>query len=309
MADDLLHARPKFNIGQSSLSVGPIAYGCWRFAGTEVAPAQAKIEAALACGMTLIDTADIYGKGSPGGFGSAEELLGEVLKAQPGLRYDMVLASKGGIWPGTPYNSSKAYLTTACEKSLNRLNTETIDLYQIHRPDLLTPMAEVAEALSALRSQGKIREAGVSNFTPSQFRALQAHLDFPLASQQPEFSALELSPVFDGTLDLCQEFGALALAWSPLGGGRLMTGQADTAEGQTRLDNVIKALDDIAEKNNTDRAAAALAFTMVHPAGVIPIIGTQTPARITEAARAAKVKISRTDWYGVLQASIGARLP
>ncbi|WP_417464789.1 aldo/keto reductase [Kordiimonas sp.] len=309
MADDLLHARPKFNVGQSSLSVGPIAYGCWRFAGTEVKPAQAKIEAALACGMTLIDTADIYGKGTPGGFGSAEELLGDVLKAQPGLRYDMVLASKGGIWPDTPYNSSKPYLMAACEKSLKRLKTETIDLYQIHRPDLLTPMEEVAEALSALRSQGKIREAGVSNFTPSQFRALQAHMDFPLASQQPEFSALELSPIFDGTLDQCQEFGALALAWSPLGGGRLMTGQANTAEDQERLDNTIKALDVIAEKNNTDRAAAALAFTMVHPAGVIPIIGTQTPARIKEAANAAKVKMSRSDWYDVIQASMGAKLP
>ena len=309
MSEPLLHARQKYTLGQSGLAFGPVAYGCWRFAGSDVNTAKEKIEVALSCGMTLIDTADIYGLNSPAGFGGAEQLLGEVFKAQPSLRYDMVLASKGGIMPGVPYNSTKAYLMRACEASLKRLRTDTIDLYQIHRPDMLAPFEEVADALATLHAQGKIREAGVSNYSTSQFRALQAHLDFPLASHQPEFSALELTPLFDGVLDQCQETGAFALAWSPLAGGLLIHGQTDDAEKAKRLYAVAAVLDEIAAANSVSRAAAALAFTMVHPARVIPIVGTQTPARIRETAAAARVKMSRADWYRVVEASMGQRLP
>ncbi|WP_262689956.1 aldo/keto reductase [Kordiimonas aestuarii] len=309
MPDPMMHTYPKHNLGQSGLPIGPIAYGCWRFAGTDVAAAQRKIETAIACGMTLIDTADIYGIDNPAGFGSAEALLGDVFKAQPALRYDMVLASKGGIEPGVPYNSTKPYLMRACEASLKRLRTDTIDLYQVHRPDMLAPFEEVADALSTLRSQGKIREAGVSNYSPSQFRALQANLDFPLASHQPEFSAMELGPLLDGTFDQCQETGALALAWSPLAGGLLIHGKTDEEEKANRLYAVAAILDAIAAQNSVTRAAAALAFAMMHPARVVPIVGTQTPARIKEAASAARVRISRADWYRVVEASLGARLP
>ncbi|WP_417451509.1 aldo/keto reductase [Kordiimonas sp.] len=309
MPEPLMQARPKHNLGQSGLSIGPIAYGCWRFAGSDVAAAQNKIETAIACGMNLIDTADIYGIDNPAGFGSSEALLGDVFKAQPALRYDMVLASKGGIEPGVPYNSTKTYLMRACEASLKRLRTDTIDLYQIHRPDMLAPFEEVADALSTLRAQGKIREAGVSNYSPSQFRALQANLDVPLASHQPEFSALELGPMLDGTFDQCQETGALALAWSPLAGGALINGKTDDKDLATRLYAVAGVLDAIAAQNSVTRAAAALAFTMMHPARVIPIVGTQTPARIKEAASAIRVKITRSDWYRVVEASLGRRLP
>jgi len=309
MSEPLLHARTRYTLGQSGLAIGPIAYGCWRFAGSDPASAQAKVETALSAGMTLIDTADIYGLDSPAGFGGAEALLGEVFRSQPSLRYDMVLASKGGIVPGVPYNSTKSYLMRACEASLKRLRTEVIDLYQIHRPDMLAPFEEVADALDTLRSQGKIREAGVSNYSASQFRALQAHLDFPLASHQPEFSALNLTSLFDGVLDQCQETGAFALAWSPLAGGKLIHGQVEDKEKARRLYAVAAILDEIAATNSVSRAAAALAFTMVHPARVIPIVGTQTPARIKETAAATQVKMTRADWYRVVEACMGTRLP
>ncbi|MEM9623572.1 MAG: aldo/keto reductase, partial [Pseudomonadota bacterium] len=107
------------NLG-GQLSIGPLGYGCWRLVNMPVADARARIEQALANGMNLIDTADVYGLDWGGtAFGSAEELLGQVLAEAPELRQQMVLASKGGIIPGVPYDS--AYLETACEASLQRL--------------------------------------------------------------------------------------------------------------------------------------------------------------------------------------------
>src|SRR5258707_15550351 len=116
----------------------------WRFAGTDPGTAQKRIEAALDIGCTLFDTADIYGYSTPDGFGGAELLFGRVLRAAPELRQGMLLATKGGIFPPLPYDSSASYLTQSCEKSLERLVVDCIDLYQIHRPTLLNHPHEIA---------------------------------------------------------------------------------------------------------------------------------------------------------------------
>ena len=140
------------DLGQ--FQVGPLALGCWRMVAMPAAQAQSLVEAALESGISLIDNADVYGLDWGGdGFGAAESLLGEVLKQAPELRDKMVLASKGGIIPGVPYDS--ANLAKACEDSLIRLNTEQIDLYQIHRPDMLTHPSEVARILEDLRHSRK----------------------------------------------------------------------------------------------------------------------------------------------------------
>ncbi len=297
-------------LGSSAFEVGPIAFGCWRFAGTDVATAQSKIETALDCGMTLIDTADIYGVDGGGEFGDSEELLGDVLRGSPALRDRMVLASKGGIVLGVPYNSTQAYMTAAVEASLKRLKVETIDLYQIHRPDLLAPVPEIAAALTSLRDAGKIREAGVSNHTAAQFRALQAHLDFPMISQQPEFSAWEQSPITDGILDLSQELGLATLAWSPLGRGMLATGKPGDGLQQIQcFENVMAVLQQLAERENATTSHVALAFTLAHPANVIPIIGTQNVDRIRDSAKALEVRLTRRDWYDIVEARRGAPMP
>ena len=210
-----------------------------------------------------------------------------------------------------PYDSSAAYLRAACEASLTRMKVDHIDLYQIHRPDLLTHPAAVAEALAALRAEGKIGHVGVSNYLPSQLAALQAHLDFPIVTQQPEFSAWTTAPLFDGTLDQCMERGIAVLAWSPLAGGRLglAPAEAGTAPDSARLGNLIAKLDALAEREGVSREAVALAFVLAHPARIVPIIGTQTPARIARAGEALRVKLSRADWYDILQTSMGVRLP
>jgi aryl-alcohol dehydrogenase-like predicted oxidoreductase len=175
-------------LGKSGLSVYPLAWGMWRTGG-DVASLRAKVAAAREAGITLFDTADIYGVDGGQGFGAAESLLGEVLKAEPAWRRAMVIATKGGIRPGVPYDSSAAYLQSACEASLKRLGIEQIDLYQIHRPDLITHPAEAAEGLIKLKRSGKINAVGVSNFNPAETAALQAWLDLPIVTHQPEFSA------------------------------------------------------------------------------------------------------------------------
>lgn len=298
-------------LGKSGLEVFPVAWGMWRFAGVDVRTARARIDAALEAGMTLFDTADVYGLDNNCPFGAAEELLGEVLKEAPGLRQQFILATKCGIEPGTPYDSSEAYLRGALDASLARMKVESVDLFQIHRPDMLSHPADIASALTKMKEQGKFDHFGVSNHTPSQVAALQAHLDFPIATQQPEFSCWAVTPLFDGTLDQCMEMELGVLAWSPLAGGRLGMSAEEASRGHdgARLSALIAKLDEIAAREGVTREAVAVAFVLAHPAKIVPIIGSQQPARIARAADALKVRLSRADWYGILQTSMGARLP
>jgi predicted oxidoreductase len=283
--------------------VGPLALGQWRFTGEDVGAAQALVETALDLGLNLIDTADVYGLDWGGsGFGACEALLGRVLEAGPQLRDRMVLATKGGIAPPTPYDSGREALTAACEASLRRLQVDTIDLYQVHRPDMLTHPAEVAATLDALRSAGKVREVGVSNHTPAQVAALSAHLPFPLVANQPEYSALHLDPLRDGTFDACMRDGVVPLVWSPLAGGRLATGEGIPSE-------LLTVLDRLAEREAVDRATIALAFALAHPSRPVAIIGTQNPQRIRSSLDALGVTLDRADVYAVIQASEGVPLP
>jgi len=287
------------SLGQSSLTVGVISYGCWRFAESTTQEADSKIRTALDCGMTLIDTADIYGLGEARGFGGAEEVLGDVLKESPELRGQMVLATKGGIDAVRPYDSTYDYLMAAMDKSLTRLKTDYVDLYQIHRPDITTPMSETARALNDMVKVGKTKYVGVSNFTIAQTRALQAHLDTQIITTQPEFSALRQNPMIDGTLDWCQETTATALAWSPLAGGRLFSENGD----------VIDTLDRLAETYSSTRGNIALAFTMGHGADVIPIIGTQKTDRIIDSAKSADIPLTARDFYDIVEAYRGISMP
>ncbi|MEC9389834.1 MAG: aldo/keto reductase [Myxococcota bacterium] len=307
----LLIDRARRPLGRSGLSAFPIAYGLWRFAGTDVPTARAKIDAALEAGIDLFDHADVYGCDGGGQFGDAEELFGRALAEQPSLRDGMIIASKGGIVLGRPYDSSAGWIRQACEDSLRRLGVDSIDLYQIHRHDFVAHPAELASVLTSLRDEGKIRAVGVSNYTPSQFRALQAHLPFPLATHQPEFSCWRHMALRDGVLDQCMETGVTPLAWSPLGGGVIgMT--IDAAEEQPngdRLAGLLKRLDATASAQGVSRSAVALAWVLAHPAGVIPIIGTQRPERILASLEAFDVSLDRATWNQILEAAQGEPLP
>lgn len=283
--------------------VSSVAWGMWRFAGDDVAAAAARVKAALDAGVTLFDTADIYGPDNGEPFGAAEALLGRVLAADRGLAARMVIATKGGISMGVPYDSSAAYLAGAIDASLRRMGVDHVALWQIHRPDILTHPAETARALEDAYKAGKIGAIGVSNFTTSQVEALAAHSKLPVVSCQPEFSPLAIGPISDGVLDQAIARGMTVLAWSPLGGGRLGDPKDPRAQA------VAAALDAKAAEARVSRAAAAYSWIMAHPARAIPIVGTQQPSRIAEIPDAFIPRWTRAEWYGVLVAAMGAPLP
>lgn len=301
-----LNAIPRSRpLGGSGIEVSTLAWGMWRLAegGRTAADAALLVHAALDAGITFLDTADIYGFDGGEGFGDAEALLGKVLRAEPGLRARMVLATKGGIRPPLPYDQSPGYVAAAIDGSLARLGTDVIDLWLVHRPDILTHPQEVARALDHAVSAGKVRALGVSNFTASQIAALQHFLGHKLAATQPEISPCRIDAFQNGELDQAMMLDLAPMAWSPLGGGRL-------ANPQTPRDKAVAAaLDVMTARYAVSRSVAAYGWLMAHPSGIIPIVGSQQPSRIAEAAQAWSMRWERRDWYDVLVAARGEPLP
>lgn len=281
-----------------------LAYGFWRYREGEIDDAVEMLVLARENGIDHFDTADIYG--GPNGIGGSERLLGAVRARAPELFDGAVLATKIGIEPGSPYNSSRDYLTAACEGSLSRLRVERIDLLYIHRPDLLTHPGELAQTLDGLVSSGKIAAVGVSNFTTAQVDALSQYMKAPIRVHQLEFSAAHVDPLFDGTLDQAMAHGTAVAAWSPLAGGRL--GDADAAATPAFF-RVRETLQRISEHTSVPPAAVALAFLHRHPASVTPIIGTRKPERLRDCLKANNCALSRADWYAIVEACLGKRMP
>ena len=309
-------------IGTSSLATTRLAYGCWRLAGTwdkaEVTP-ERQVQgrraaiAAYEAGYTLFDHADIYCEGV------AETIFGQALKEAPGMRERIAIATKCGIrfagdpYPGSPhrYDFSAEHITRSCEDSLKRLGIETIDLYQLHRPDFLMDPDEVAAAFSQLKQSGKVREFGVSNFRPAQVIALQKSCPMPLVVHQVEISLVRLDCFNDGVLDQCLTEKMTPLAWSPLAGGILGAG-ANLAEADPRyakVNPILKVLDAIANERSVSRTVVALAWLLKHPSRIVPIIGSINPARIRESVQADALEISRDEWYRLLLPARGEKLP
>jgi predicted oxidoreductase len=299
-----------------------LAYGCWRLAGTwnpaEVtadrrARGRRAVLAAFEAGYRLFDHADIYCKGI------AESIFGEVLKEAPDLRAQVLVATKCGIrWAGDPappaphrYDFSAAHITGSCEQSLRRMGIETIDLYQLHRPDFLMDPDEVAQAFSQLKQAGKVREFGVSNFLPSQVAALQKACPMPLVVNQVEISLARLDCFSDGTLDQCLAEKITPLAWSPLAGGVLGSGARIGPQDprRVRLMPLQETLDTLAKELGTTPTVVALAWLLKHPSKMVPIVGSIQPERIREAAQADALELSREDWYRLLLAARGQTLP
>jgi len=304
-------------IGKTDLTTTRLSYGCMRIAGTwnpdDVTPerwqkGEEAVIAAYEAGYTLFDHADIYCSGR------CEEIFGSVLKKVSGMRERVVIATKCGIrFPGDPnpdsphrYDFSGKHIVESCNQSLQRLGVETIDVYQLHRPDLLMDPEEVAQAFSTLHAQGKVRHFGVSNFMPSFVSLLQSRLPFPIAVNQVEIHLGRLDPFTDGTLDQCIQEEITPLSWSPLGGGWLGDG-GTSREGAGQ--NLLRVLDDAAQKYEVSRTAIALAWLLKHPSGIVPIVGSANPDRIKSAVRADEIELDREDWYRILVAARGKPLP
>ena len=309
-------------LGVSSLRSSRLAYGCWRVAGTwdpskvtaeSRAAGHRAIIAAYEAGYTLFDNADIYCGGE------AERILGEVLDQVSGMRSRVLIATKCGIRPaGTPhpqapqrYDFSKEHIVDSCEQSLKRLRVEAIDLYMLHRPDYLADPHEIAAAFSDLKSSGKVRYFGVSNFRPTLVTALQVACPMPLVVHQVEISLAKVDAFTDGTLDQCLIEKITPMAWSPLAAG-LIGGRAhDLLPSQKtyRVESFLPAIDAVAKERGASRTAVALAWLLKHPSGIQPVVGSVNPDRIRQAAKADELDLSREEWYRLLLAARGEPLP
>ena len=311
----------KVTLGDSKLQSSRLAYGCWRLAQSgdiqqDLKTTREAVLAAVDAGYTLFDHADIYCHGR------AESAFGEVLRENPKLRKKIVIATKCGIRiadepPGAPqrYDFTAEYIIRSCDQSLQRLSIEQIDLYQLHRPDWLMNVDEVALAFGSLHKSGKVREFGVSNFSPSQVsllnRAVHQKLERNLIVNQVEISLTQLAAFQDGTLDQCQAMNITPLAWSPLSGGLLGDGANELLPGQKgyRPESIVVVVDEIAEARKTSRTNIALAWLLKHPTKIIPIIGSTNPERIRAVAAAAEIELTREEWYRLLVAARGEPLP
>lgn len=226
-------------LGSSGLMVSVVGLGCNNFGRRlDLAATRAVVDAALDAGITLLDTADIYG-----GRGGSESLLGEVLQ---GRRNEVVLATKFGMDMGDTYGDdfgarcSRRYIRRAVDGSLRRLQTDHIDLYQIHEPDGVTPLAETLGALAELVSDGKILYAGSSNF--AAWQVLEAawlartHRWPPLISAQNDYSLVATGAETE-LVPAAQHVGVGILPFFPLANG-LLTGKYRRGEpppGGSRL--------------------------------------------------------------------------
>ena len=310
-------------LGKSDLISSRISYGNMRTAGTWE-PKEATADrraigvkshiAALEAGYTLFDTADIYCRGV------CEQILGQTLKEVSGMRNRILIATKCGIrfpgepWPESPhrYDFSKEHIVWSCDNSLKNLGIETIDLYQLHRPDLLMNPPEIAQAFDQLHRAGKVRFFGVSNFSPSFVRALAAHLPFPLAVNQVAINIGRLDVFTDGTLDQCIELSMTPLAYSPVGGGWLGNDVHTLDPADPHLEmrrRVMDAVGRTAAERGVSRTVIALAWLMKHPSGIIPIIGSNNPENIRAAAKADEIELTREQWYRIHLAARGKPLP
>ena len=175
----------KSGVTTSRIGLGTWAIGGWMWGGSEEARSIATIQSAVERGVTLIDTAPVYG------FGQSEEIVGKAM-AEGGLRDKVQLATKVGLaWKdGKPYrDSSPRRICLEIEESLRRLRTDVIDLYQVHWSDLETPIEQTARTLEDLRREGKIRAIGVSNYSPAQMDAFRAAAQ--LDAVQPPYNLFE----------------------------------------------------------------------------------------------------------------------
>lgn len=217
-----------------SLSVSVVGVGCNNFGSRlDQVGASVVVNGALEAGVNFFDTADTYGATQ------SEVFLGVALGAR---RKDVVIATKFGMpIDDTHFGASPAYVRSACEDSLRRLNTDVIDLYQLHYPDDTVPIAETLGALGELVAAGKVREIGCSNFNADQLRESRAAGSGPaFVSVQNQFSLLDRSPERDGVLDACEELGMSLLPFYPLANG-LLTGKVRPGEpipAGTRLANM-----------------------------------------------------------------------
>jgi aryl-alcohol dehydrogenase-like predicted oxidoreductase len=295
----------RIRLGRSGLQVSRIAFGTWQLGGdwgaTDEDAAVAAIRHAADQGINFFDTAQGYG------FGASERLLAKALAGRP--RDEVVIATKGGLRPapggGIERDASPAWIRRGVEESLKALDTDYIDLYQVHWPDLKTPFEQTAHALAELRAEGKIRHIGVSNFVVEQMKDVGRTV--PVETLQPPYHLFRRD-IEVSILPYCKASDIGVLVYGPLAHG-LLSGAltADTRFSPTdwrskssvfngkaykRNLRVVSALKRFAESElGTTVSRLAVAWTLANPAVHVAIVGTRDPKHVDDAIAASDLVI------------------
>jgi predicted oxidoreductase len=284
-----------------NIDFSQIIYGMWRLADGEINDAKSvtdKINLCLDQGITTFDQADIYGDYS------AEALFGIALKEDKSLRNKIEIVTKCGIVapcgkyadvPVKYYDTSKKHIDASVNASLKNMNIDYIDMLLIHRPDPYMDHDETGQALDTLIKSGKIGAVGVSNFKPYDWELLQSSMVNKLHTNQIELSLQSIDAFSNGDVAFHQKNASPIMAWSPLGGGKLMI----------ESNQLTNKMDQIGSHYNVDRAAVAISFLLSHPANIIPIMGTNNIDRISRISDALKVKMDRITWFELYTAALG----
>lgn len=272
--------------------------GVWRWEALSPAEIIRMVEVSLENGIDVFDHADIYGDHT------IESNFGKALQSAGALKQKLRIITKCGIkFPSAHrpdvwvkhYDTTYDHIVWSVDNSLRNLGVEILELVLIHRPDPLFNPAEAARAFKDLKEAGKVKYFGVSNFTPTQFELFQAYLEFPLVTNQIELSLTATAPFFDGTLDVLTKHKVSAMAWSPLGGGRLV-GESES-------------LRSVAAQWGVSEGQLALAWILYHPAGIVPVFGTTKPERLVELVGSLEVKLDRQTWFSLLAQHRGFDVP
>ena len=284
-----------------NIDFSQIIYGMWRLADGEINDAKSvtdKINLCLDQGITTFDQADIYGDYS------AEAIFGVALKEDKSLRSKIEIVTKCGIVapcgkyadvPVKYYDTSKKHIDASVNASLKNMNIDYIDMLLIHRPDPYMDHDETGQALDTLIKSGKIGAVGVSNFKPHDWELLQSTMVNKLHTNQIELSLQSIDAFSNGDVAFHQKNASPIMAWSPLGGGKLMI----------ESNQLTNKMDQIGSHYNVDRAAVAISFLLSHPANIIPIMGTNNIDRISRISDALKVKMDRITWFELYTAALG----
>ncbi len=252
--------------------------------------------------ITTFDHADIYGSYT------TEADFGKAFQASKISREKLQLITKCGIQmiaekrPENKikhYEYSKEYIIWSVEESLKKLKTDFIDVFLLHRPSPLMQADEIAEAVEKLKSEGKIIDFGLSNFTSSQTELIRSKTE--VSFNQVQFSATHYEAMTDGSLDYMQTHGIRPLSWNPLG--------TVFREDTKKTRRLKKLLSELVQKYSFGSDTLLLAWILKHPAGVIPIAGTVNIARIQSLMKAAELEMDKEDWFAIWTESMGDDVP
>lgn len=283
----------------SRVIAGTMTWGSWGKQLSKLEMVQL-MNACVEMGLTTFDHADIYGNyENESDFGAAF--------VESGIsRGDVQLISKCGIQMTQGrknqvkhYQYDADYIIWSAEQSLQKLRTDYLDLFLLHRPSPLIHPDEVGKAIESLKKDGKIKQFGVSNFSPSQVALLDASVK--VEGNQVEYALTHVSPMYDGTFDDCIINDRLAMAWSPLG-----TFFRQEGEQKNRISKVVKEL---SKKYHADESQLLLAFILKHPVGIHPVVGTTNKDRLNASLKATAIQLEVQDWFLLLEASVGNEVP